>query len=79
MIKTYKLNTRTKRVAFVAAAIVGLLLMAAPVPTGQSAPNVTLTASVQNQACQGGDFVNVTLTGHLIASTAQREVYLGLQ
>jgi len=36
------------------------------VPTGVTAPTtVTLTASVQDQVCQGGNAVNVTLTATL--------------
>jgi hypothetical protein len=41
------------------------------VPSGQAATNATLTAAVQNQQCQGGDFVNVTLTATL-SPPAQR-------
>ena len=44
------------------AALLGLVLAGVAVPTGQTAPAVTLTALVQNQQCRGGDFVNVTLT-----------------
>ena len=40
----------------------GLLLVGLVVPATQAA---TLVASVQNQTCQGGDFVNVTLTATL--------------
>ena len=40
----------------------GLILLGVAVPSGQTAPTVTLTAVVQDQQCQGGDFVNVTLT-----------------
>ena len=47
------------------AALLALLLVAAPVQPGFTAPAVTLTASVQDQQCQGGDFVNVTLTATL--------------
>jgi len=43
------------------AALLGLMLGFA-VPSGQTAPTATLTAVVQDQQCQGGDFVNVTLT-----------------
>jgi len=46
-------------------AILGVLMMAVPVRTALTAPTVTLTASVQDQSCQGGDFVNVTLTATL--------------
>jgi len=35
------------------------------VPSGQTAPTATLTALVQDQQCQGGDNVNVTLTATL--------------
>lgn len=67
------MNTKTSlRCASLGAVVVGLLLMAAPVPSGHSAPAVTLTASVQDQQCQGGDFVNVTLTATL--SPPQRNV-----
>jgi PKD repeat protein len=52
------------------AALMGLLLCFA-VPSGHAAPNATLTATVQNQQCQGGDFVNVTLTATL-SPPAQR-------
>jgi len=44
------------------AALLGLILLGVAVPSGQTAPTVTLTAVVQDQQCQGGDFVNVTLT-----------------
>ena len=46
------------------AALLGLMLGFA-VPNGQAVPNATLTANVQNQQCQGGDFVNVTLSATL--------------
>jgi len=52
------------------AALLGLMLGLA-VPSGQAATNATLTAAVQNQQCQGGDFVNVTLTATL-SPPAQR-------
>jgi uncharacterized protein (DUF58 family) len=54
------------------AAALGLMLLGVAVPSGQSAPNVTLTASVVDQVCQGGDFVNVTLSATL--SPPQRNV-----
>ena len=47
------------------AALLGLVVLGFAVPSGQSAPAVTLTAVVQNQQCQGGDFVNVTLSATL--------------
>ena len=47
------------------AALLGLMILAVAVPSGQTATTVTLTAMVQNQQCQGGDFVNVTLTATL--------------
>jgi uncharacterized protein (DUF58 family) len=46
-------------------ALLGLVFLGFGVPNGQSAPTVTLTALVQDQQCQGGDFVNVTLTATL--------------
>ena len=47
------------------AALLGLILVGVAVPSGQTAPTVTLNAVVQDQQCQGGDFVNVTLTATL--------------
>jgi hypothetical protein len=52
-------------------ALLGLVFLGFGVPNGQSAPTVTLTALVQDQQCQGGDFVNVTLTATL-SPPAQR-------
>ena len=52
--------------ALVGATVFGLLLTAIPVHTAKTATTaVTITASVQDQQCQGGDFVNVTLTATL--------------
>jgi len=45
------------------AALLGLLVLGFAVPSGQGAP--TLTAVAQDQQCQGGDFVNVTLSATL--------------
>src|SRR5215475_9339807 len=47
------------------AALLGLLALAVAVPSGRTATTATLTAVVQDQQCQGGDFVNVTLTATL--------------
>ena len=47
------------------AAFLGLMVLGFAVPSGESATAVTLTAAVQDQQCQGGDFVNVTLTATL--------------
>ena len=44
------------------AALLGLMILGFAVPSGQTAPTATLTALVQDQQCQGGDNVNVTLT-----------------
>jgi len=53
-------------VAVLGVAGLGLLLVAAPVQYGLAAPAApVLTASVENQQCQGGDNVNVTLTATL--------------
>jgi hypothetical protein len=46
-------------------ALLGLMLLGFAVPSGQTATTVVLTAVVQDQQCQGGDFVNVTLTATL--------------
>jgi len=54
------------RVAVLGVAVLGLLLVAAPVQPGLAAPMApVLTASVENQQCQGGDRVVVTLTATL--------------
>ena len=47
------------------AALLGLVILGFAVPTGQTATTATLTAIVQNQQCQGGNLVNVTLTATL--------------
>jgi PKD repeat protein len=47
------------------AALLGLMILGFAVPSGQTATTATLTAIVQDQQCQGGDFVNVTLTATL--------------
>ena len=61
-----RLRSNTGWLAILGAAIVGLLLAAIPVQNALTATTApTLTASVQNQQCQGGDFVNVTLTATL--------------
>ena len=46
-------------------ALLALVFIGIAVPTALTAPAVTLTASVVDQQCQGGDFVNVTLTATL--------------
>ena len=46
-------------------ALLALVLIAGASPASYAAPAVTLTASVVDQQCQGGDFVNVTLTATL--------------
>ena len=43
------------------AALLGLMILGFAVPSGQTAPTATLTAMVQDQQCQGGNNVNVTL------------------
>ena len=45
------------------AALLGLVVLGFAMPSSQAAP--TLTAVVQDQQCQGGDNVNVTLTATL--------------
>ena len=65
-------SIKSKWIVVLGIAILSILMVAVPVRTAQTAPTVTLTASVQNQQCQGGDFVNVTLTATL--SPPQRNV-----
>ncbi len=45
--------------------LLSLVLIGIAVPNALTAPAVTLTASVVDQQCQGGDNVNVTLTANL--------------
>ena len=46
----------------IATGFASLLLVAVAISPARSETNATLTASVVDQTCQGGDFVNVTLT-----------------
>ena len=47
-------------------AVLSLILLAIAVPVAHTATTAPrLTAQVQDQQCQGGDFVNVTLTATL--------------
>jgi|ERR1051325_6366974 uncharacterized protein (DUF58 family) len=46
-------------------ALLAVMTLSFGVPSGRAATAVTLTAVVQNQQCQGGDNVNVTLTATL--------------
>ena len=55
-------TTQTKIIG----ALLGAVLIGIAVPTALTAPTaVTLTAMVADQACQGGNGVNVTLTATL--------------
>jgi hypothetical protein len=55
-----------KQLKLIGAAVLSLtLLLGIAVPTAQTATTVTITATVVDQACQGGDNVNVTLTATL--------------
>jgi PKD repeat protein len=55
-----------KKLILIGAAALSLVLLAVAAPSALSAPTAaTLIASVQSQACQGGDNVNVTLTATL--------------
>ena len=56
---------KNKKLILIGAAALSLVLLAVAAPSALSAPTATLTASVQSQACQGGDNVNVTLTATL--------------
>src|ERR1044071_4672662 len=53
------------RLKLVGLAALGLALLAVAVPSAHTATTVTLTAVVVDQQCQGGDFVNVTLSATL--------------
>jgi uncharacterized protein (DUF58 family) len=47
------------------ATLLGLMTLGFAVPSSQAAATATLTAMVQDQQCQGGNLVNVTLTATL--------------
>jgi hypothetical protein len=50
----------------IGAAVLGLMILGFAAPSGESATTtITLTAVVQDQQCQGGNLVNVTLTAIL--------------
>lgn len=53
---------KNKRLKLMGAAVLGLALIGIAAPTARTATTATLTAMVADQACQGGDGVNVTLT-----------------
>lgn len=56
---------KNNRIKLIGAAVLGLLLIGATAPSALTSTTATLTASVVDQQCQGGDFVNVTLTATL--------------
>jgi len=56
---------KNKNLKLIGAAVLSLILVTLAAPSALTAPTVTLTASVQDQACQGGNNVNVTLTATL--------------
>ena len=56
---------KNKRLKLIGAAALSLILVGMAVPNARTATTATLTASVVDQACQGGDGVNVTLTATL--------------
>ena len=57
---------KNSKLKLIGAAALSLILVAIVAPSAHTAPNVvTLTASVQDQNCLGGDFVDVTLTATL--------------
>jgi uncharacterized protein (DUF58 family) len=60
--KTKTHSSNANWIAVLGIAVLGTLTTAVPVRTALTAPAATITASVQDQSCQGGDFVNVTLT-----------------
>lgn len=56
---------KNNRIKMLGAAVLGLVLIAVAAPNGLTSTTATLTASVVDQQCQGGDLVNVTLTATL--------------
>jgi PKD repeat protein len=56
---------KNKKLIPIGAAALSLVLLAVAAPSALSVPTAALTASVQSQACRGGDNVNVTLTATL--------------
>ena len=54
-----------KQLKLIGTAVLSLTLLGIAVPTAYTATAATLTASVVDQDCQGGDNVNVTLTATL--------------
>jgi len=56
---------KNNRIIYIGATILGLGLIAVLAPNAVPATTATLTASVVDQVCQGGDGVNVTLTATL--------------
>jgi uncharacterized protein (DUF58 family) len=54
-----------KRFNFSRMALLGLIVLGLSVFTARSATTVMLTAFVEDQQCQGGDFVQVTLSATL--------------
>jgi hypothetical protein len=56
---------KNKRIKLIGAAVLSLIVSGIAVAPVRSATTATLTASVVDQVCQGGDGVNVTLTATL--------------
>lgn len=57
---------KNKQIKLLGAAVLSLILIGVAAPSAFTRTTVTtLTASVVDQQCQGGDFVNVTLTATL--------------
>lgn len=56
---------KNNRIKMLGAVVLGLVLIGVAAPNDLTSTTATLTASVVNQQCQGGDFVNVTLTATL--------------
>lgn len=53
---------KNKRIKLIGTAMLGLVLIGIAAPSARPSTTATLTATVVDQQCQGGDFVNVTLT-----------------
>lgn len=62
MNKYIALIVRNPAFTFLGILIIAIFLVGTPVPTSQSAPDATVSATVENQKCQNNDFVSVSLT-----------------
>ena len=69
-----------KRFKLIGAAVLGLILVGVAAPSALTKPlRVTLTASVLDQQCQGGNGVNVTLSATLTPPKSGGYLRLGFR